>query len=505
MEAQEHQGSDVSNEAQQELQALVGQFYDDPLGFVLFNYSWGEGSLRGYDGPREWQAQFLLDLQRQIRERAFDGVNPVEPIRFSTASGHGIGKSALVSWLIDFIQSTRPFSKGVVTANTGEQLRTKTWSELAKWHSLGLTGQWFTMTSGKGSMSRYYKAHPEQWRVDAQTCREENSEAFAGLHASNSTPFYIFDEASAVPDKIFEVREGGQTDGEPMVFDFGNPTRNTGRFFMNMKGKFRHSYTRRFINSEDVEGTNKELFKQWEEDYGRDSDFYKVRVLGQFPDAGSLQFIPMSLYDDNAGRDVYVSEDDPLIMGVDVARFGDDKSVIWMRHGRDCSVPGFKAYKGMDTQFIGNEVSRLAKKYRPDAIFIDGGGVGAGVVDRARTLGVEVIEVDFGGKPQNTHRFKDTAAEMWSNLKEALKEGVRLPEDEDLRTDLTSREYGYTASGTKIQLERKEEMKKRGLSSPDLADALALTYVYPVQANRGGYRGSEERDLRNWDYDPFDI
>ena len=184
-------------------------------------------------------------------------------------------------------------------------------------------------------MNYYHKDYREQWRCDAQTSREENSESFAGLHAANSTPFYIFDEASGIPDKIFEVREGGLTDGEPMVFDFGNPTRNTGRFFQHMEGRFRTRYNRRWIDSRDVEQTNKELFKQWAEDYGEDSDFFKVRVKGEFPDAGSLQLIPMSYYEDNVETDIASHPFDPVVMGVDVARFGDDQSVVWIRRGRD--------------------------------------------------------------------------------------------------------------------------------------------------------------------------
>ena len=121
--------------------------------------------------------------------------------------------------------STRPYCKGVVTANTAEQLRSKTWSELSKWHSKCITKEWFAFHAGRGNMKIVHVDHPEEWNCQAQTSKEENSEAFAGLHAASSTPFYIFDEASAVPDKIFEVREGGTTDGEAMTFDFGNPTR----------------------------------------------------------------------------------------------------------------------------------------------------------------------------------------------------------------------------------------------------------------------------------------
>jgi len=485
-------------EAEFELQRQIGEFYDDPLGHVLFSYPWGEGSLKGRK-PQKWQVEQLLQIGEEVRKRGFDGIHAVKPLQMSTASGHGIGKSALVSWIIRWIMDTRPFCKGIVTANTGEQLRTKTWSELAKWHHMGITKHWFTLTSGAGSMSYYHVAHRETWRCDAQTCREENSESFAGLHAANSTPFYIFDEASAVPDKIWEVREGGLTDGEPMTFDFGNPTRNTGAFFRNMQGKTRDRYIKRFINSEDVEQTNKELFRQWEQDYGRDSDFYRVRVLGQFPKAGSLQFIPMDLFDKNVGKAVYVGPSDPLVMGVDVARFGDDRSVIWMRHGRDAATPGFKIYKEVDTMTLASEIARLNVEYRPDTIFVDGGGVGGGVIDRCRQLGVDVVEVNFGGKATN-EQYANLRAQMWGNLREALKDGIALPVDEDLRADLTSVEYGYNLR-SQIQLEKKDDMKKRGLSSPDLADALALTYVYPVAPARQGYKG--DQNLTKSAYDPF--
>jgi hypothetical protein len=487
-------------EANMALAEQIGQFYDDPLGHVLFSYEWGVGSLKGRDGPQQWQRDFLNQVGEEVRKRGFDGIKAVPALMFSTASGHGIGKSALVAWLIRWIMDTRPMAKGIVTANTGEQLRTKTWAELAKWHTLGITKHWWTLTSGSGSLSYYHNEYREQWRCDGQTCREENSEAFAGLHAANSTPFYIFDEASGVPDKIYEVREGGLTDGEPMVFDFGNPTRNTGRFHQNMVGKFRNQYIRRHIDSRDVEQTNKDLFKTWADLYGEDSDFFKVRVKGQFPTSGSLQFIPMNLYEDNVELDVFVGEHDPLVMGVDVARFGDDESVIWMRHGRDATTPGFKRYKEVDTMALAAEVARLAEEYRPDAIFIDGGGVGGGVIDRCRQLEVDVIEVNFGAKATQSG-YANMRAQMWDRMRKALKDGVSLPDDEDLRTDLTGVEYGYNLRN-ELQLERKEDMKKRGLKSPDIADALALTYALPVFPNRSGYKGAAPHAQH--EYDPFE-
>lgn len=486
-------------EVQRELVEEISQFYDDPLGHVLFSYPWGTGQLHGRTGPQKWQRDFLVEIGEKVRDRGFDGVNAVRPVQFSTASGHGIGKSALVAWLIRWIMDTRPYAKGIVTANTGEQLRTKTWSELAKWHGMGITGHWYELTSGMGSMSYYHRDYPKQWRCDAQTCREENSESFAGLHAANSTPFYIFDEASGVPDKIFEVREGGLTDGEPMTFDFGNPTRNTGRFHANMRGRFRDQYIRKVIDSRDVEQTNKELFSRWADLYGEDSDFFKVRVKGEFPDASSLQFIPTSYYDDNVDTEVYIGPSDPLIMGVDVARFGDDDSVIWMRHGRDAAHPSFKRYKGVDTMTLAAEVTRLVGEFNPDAVFIDGGGVGGGVIDRCRQLGVDVIEINFGSKAP-VAGFANMRAYMWSQMRDALREGVSLPADQDLKTDLIGVEYAYTLKND-LQLESKDAMKKRGLASPDLADALALTYAMPVvPTSRAGYTGDAQH---NAEYDPF--
>ena len=266
-----------ANEAELQLATDLSNLFADPLGYVMYIFPWTsyqtiqlvelqspyKERFSGCKyGPDVWACEFLDALGEEIKARKFDGRSAVDPIQMATASGHGIGKSVLVAWLIKFIMDTRPFSKGTVTANTAEQLKTKTWAELGKWHKLSLTEHWFIYNSGRGAMNLAHKKHKEEWRCDAQTCREENSEAFAGQHAASATSFYIFDEASAVPDKIFEVREGGTTDGEPMVFDFGNPTRNSGRFFEHCAGRFRHRYKVRCIDSRSVSITNKERIQQ---------------------------------------------------------------------------------------------------------------------------------------------------------------------------------------------------------------------------------------------------
>ena len=510
----------------EELASLIGRYYDDPLGYVMFVFPWDiykpiqlvelqspykERFPNAKYGPDAWACEFLDDLGREIKSRNFNGHTAVNPIQMATASGHGIGKSVLVAWLIKFIMDTRPFSKGTITANTAEQLKTKTWAEVGKWHKMSMTEAWFIYNSGRGAMNLSHKDHKEEWRCDAQTCREENSEAFAGQHAANATSFYIFDEASAVPDKIFEVREGGTTDGEPMVFDFGNPTRNSGRFFEECAGRFRHRYKVRCIDSRDVAITNKSRIKDWEDDYGEDSDFFKVRVRGMFPSAGSLQFIATALVEEAQLREIAPDDADSLLIGVDVARFGDNESVLYPRIGYDARSWKAERYQGLDTVQLVGKVIEMVRAFRAlgkacAGLFVDGGGVGGGVVDQLRSLGYDVIEVQFGSKPINGKTYRYKSDEMWGNMRDAMPKlclpANNQPNGVDLRADLTQREFGYTLTGNKVHLETKKDMVARGVESPDIADALALTFaqhVAPLHSSLRGQMQSVESE-----YDPLE-
>ena len=454
----------------------LAKYYADPFGYVMWAFPWGEGPLKGFDGPRTWQKEILISLGEAIKERGFNGVNPVDPIQYSRASGHGIGKSALTAWIIKFILDTRPYAKGVVTANTSDQLKTKTWAELGKWHSMSVTKELFDYHATKGNMNIVSRDYPEQWRCDAMTCREENSEAFAGLHAATSTPFYIFDESSAVPEKIFEVAQGGLTDGEPMWFLFGNPTRNTG-FFRQTFSKQRHRWDHGQIDSREVDGTNKELFARWIEDYGEDSDFVRVRVKGAFPRASVMQLIPGDLVEAAMGKHLRKDQFDyaPKILGVDVAWYGDDRSCIFIRQGLAAKI--LWEAREVDSPDIAGMVATFEDKYKTAATFIDA-GMGNGVIDHLRRLGRNPIAVHFGGKVNNP-KYLNKRAEMWGEMLDWLKLGPAIPDNMDLYEDLTAPEYHMTLRG-QIQLERKEDMKKRGLASPDLADGLALTFAQPV-------------------------
>jgi len=245
--------------------------------------------------------------------------------------------------------------------------------------------------------------------------------------------------------------------------------------------------------------TDKRKLDEWVEDYGEDSDFVKVRVRGEFPSASSMQFIPSDLVEDARLRRTERFSHEPLILGVDVARFGDDLSVIAVRKGRDASTYPWKKFRNLDTMQLASRVSEAMSEYKADAVFVDGGGVGGGVVDRLRQLSVNCIEVNFGQKADDA-RYFNKRAQMWGRMKDWFNGGA-IPDNRELYDDLIGVEYGYTITN-QIQLEKKEDMKKRGLASPDFGDALALTFAYPV-APKGIQAGPSEAARARREYNPL--
>ena len=504
----------------EEIVEELGRCYDDPLRFVLWAFPWGstpefsivplaEPWASRYPGckygPDKWACEELDYIGEQVRKNAFDGRHAVEPVRIAISSGHGIGKSCFTAFLVCWILATRPGSKGVVTANTANQLKTKTFAEIAKWLKRSLVADMFEIKAE----SIESKDSPESWRVDAQTCREENSESFAGQHSASSSSFYIFDEASAVPDVIWEVAEGGLTDGEPFMFVFGNPTRNTGRF-RECFGKRRHQWHTRQIDSRNVFITNKKQIEEWRKEYGEDSDFFRVRVRGVFPNASSMQFIPTALAEEAAKRELGHDSATAAIVGVDVARFGDDDSVIYTRIGRGY-LP-IKRFHGLSTTQLVARVKQHFDKLRRLGfprdriyIFVDEGGVGGGPKDMLRDDGYPVRGVQFGAAADDPKTYSRLREEMWGRMKLWLADGGTIPNDRGLIDDLTAPEYDILPGG-QVKLESKKDMKKRGLSSPDAADALALTFAYRVEE----YVPLAELDMRarrrgRRDFDPFAV
>lgn len=465
---------------QKRMHEEIGAFRFDPLGYVMYVFPWMVAGtpLAQEDGPEQWQKDVLIRLGLGL-------ISTDEALREAIASGHGIGKSALVAWIIHWALATVADTRGVVTANTEGQLRTKTWPELAKWHALAINRDWFILTAT--ALYSSLSGHEKTWRVDAISWSENNTEAIAGLHNKGKRAFVLFDEASAIPDAIWETIEGALTDShtELLWAVFGNPTKNVGRFRECFAGgRFAHRWTHAQIDSRTVTMTNKALIEEWVKDYGEDSDFVRVRVRGVFPRAGSMQFIDAERIDNARQRPAVPDPASALVMGVDIARHGADQSVICFRRGADArSVPPIKL-RIPDLMALAGRIMSEVIARNPQAVFVDATGMGWGVYDRLKQLGCPgLVAVDFSGAPDrpvadSNAKYANKRAEMWGFMRDWLAVGCTR-DDPELTADLGNVEYGYDANDA-ILLEKKEHMRKRGLASPDSGDALALTFAYPA-------------------------
>jgi hypothetical protein len=461
----------------------VSKFYADPLGFVMFAYPWGEpGPLEKESGPDDNQKEFLNSLGEEVRARRFDGSNPVMPIQMSETSGHGTGKSALGAWITSWVISTRPYSIGTVTAGTYKQLEEKTWAAVKYWMKLCITAHWFDIQSS----GVFHKRFPETWKLTPQTCKQENAQSFAGQHARTSTSWYLFDEASEVPDKIWETAEGGLTDGSPMFFAWGQPVRNTGEFYRVCFGDKKVRWNHRRVDSRTSRFTNKKLIEQWVSDYGIDSDFVKVRVLGLPPAASELQYIDKGRIDAARQRSVPVLPDEPLVAGFDVSGGGRAWNVIRFRRGLDGKPAGMDPIRipGEQDPERSQRVgicAELLRDRRPGkqlaAMFVDS-AFGAAIVVRLKMLGfTNVHEVNFGGTSPD-HHCLNMRAYMWMKSKEWLLLGA-LPDDNELCGQLALPGYHINNSG-KLVIESKASIQERGEQSPDDADAFCLTFAQSI-------------------------
>ena len=425
-------------------QQLVDDLYSfrfDPLKCVLYSFPWGEGELADSEGPRQWQREKLEALRDHLTNQATRYIPYLEAV----ASGHGIGKSAEVAFIIHWALSCWEDARIVVTANTGDQLQTKTVPESKKWFRRAINAHWFEPRSETIKVKD--AQHKDTWRADFVTWSIEKTEAFAGLHNEGKIIVLIFDESSAIPDKIWEVAQGALTDEKTIIIwlAYGNPTKNTGSF-RECFGRFAHRWKTRQIDSRTVEGTNKEQIEKWIEDYGEDSDFVRVRVRGEFPRAGSTQFIPSDVVAEARKAHYDVPPILPKIAACDVARFGDDQSVIGDRQGRRGRI--HKRFRGLDVVQLSDRCIEYIDLEKPDAFVIDGDGIGAGVYDylNHRGYGRKTLLVEFhgGAKPNDAAKYFNKRAEVWGEMRDWLVAGVQIPDDPELDTELTSIEYGFS-------------------------------------------------------------
>jgi len=436
------------------LKKVLARFRRDPVFFVTYAFN---------VEPTHQQAQILRAIAKP-------------GAKVSVSSGHGIGKTAALAWAIDWFLLFFPHCRIPCTAPTSSQLHSVLWAELKRWHSV--------MEEPWKSELKVMKdkvivvSDPDRFAV-ARTARKEDAEALQGFHAKNL--LFIIDEASGVHDKIFESARGSLSTKRARVLMTSNPTRLQG-FFWKSHHRNRNHWTRFQFSSEDSPLVDKAYVEEIREEYGDDSDYFRVRVAGKFPRAAISQLISLELAEAAARRklgksDYYFA---PVVLGVDVAWEGDDRSVVVLRQGLHSRVLGH--WRNLSTMALGDLVAQFEDQYQADAVFVDAGW-GAGTIDRLRSLNRNPIPVFFGESAMEQKRFANKRAEMWVRLLEWLQHGGQIPDMPELIEDLTGPMKMFSPSG-KIQLERKEDMKKRGLASPDFGDALALTFASPVSRKK---------------------
>jgi len=444
------------------------EFKFDPVSWTHFFFPFGKKGtmLEDSDGLDTWQVDYLNDLAERMKAK------PKENHRFAVASTHGSGKSALVAIFILWYMSTRPQANITLTANTSNQLMTKSFRELGVWHDIVLNKHWFERTATK-----LYHTSDQAWVCHAIPNNPDKPEAISGAHAKNMV--VIIDEASAIDYRVYEALYGSMSTEGAMWLTFGNGTRSTGPFFDTFHGQ-KHRWNTRHIDGRDCKMTNKEVIQQFIDDYGINSDIVKVRWLGQFPAAGDDVLIPADKIEAAAMRELTPTSytNFPILFGIDVARGGTDESVVVRRQGPKVQVLGRFMLK--DLMELSKKILDLYRQQHPDHLFVDETGVGAGVYDRLKQLGLPVTGVNFATRAVDQRSYSQTRSELWGRMKEWLMDEVDVPNDRDLIEQLKQQPYGYNEK-MQIQLLSKKHMRSQGLKSPDIADALAVTFYSDIQ------------------------
>lgn len=427
--------------------------------------------------PLQWQRDFLSAAARGER-------------RISIRAGHGVGKSTACAWLVIWHLTTRMPQKCVATAPTAPQLFDALFSEIkAQLRKLPpFIQDLFETTSERIVL----KAAPESSFVSARTSSKERPEALAGIHSEHV--LLIADEASAIPEEIFEAAAGSMSGEHALTVLIGNPTRNSGLFYQTHHALKRDWFTMH-VNCEDVPFVSRDFIKQIASTYGEGSNAYRVRVLGEFSVAEDDTMISAELVDASMVRDVAWDDNPPLVYGLDVARFGDDASVLVKRRGN--IVTEIKMWRGLDLMQLTGAVVNEANLDRPAEICVDSIGLGAGVADRLREVGQPARDVNVAESAAMNPSADRLRDDLWLQMRDWLAQrACKLPQDPDLRMDLVSPRFTFTSSG-KVKLESKAELKKRLRRSPDRADALALTFASTAALVGGRYAAwSKNKPLR---------
>jgi hypothetical protein len=457
------------------LTEFVLRYRDDPVLFVK--------EVLGAE-PYDYQSEFLNAIS--------DGER-----KMSVRSGHGTGKSTSASWAMLWFLLLRFPNKVVVTAPTSSQLFDALFAELKRWIN-ELPPHLQQLLTVKSDRVELTSAASEAF-ISARTSRAETPEALAGVHSENV--LLVVDEASGVPEKVFEAAAGSMSGHSATTLLLSNPTRSSGTFYESQTRMSKSWWTRRW-SCVDSPLVSDEFVEEMRERYGEESNAFRIRVLGEFPMADDDTIIPFHLAHSATQRDIEMTPDIKPIWGLDVARFGTDKTALCKRYGN--VVTDIDAWQGLDLmQTVGRvmaEYEALPSSQRPTEILVDSIGVGGGVVDRLRELGVPVRGINVGEAPAMGKTYMNLRSELWFKTKGWLEDrSCKIPRNDQLVAELTGIRYAFTSSG-KMKAESKDAMRKRGLKSPDLADALCLTMasdaVTALSGNNNNWNKSIRRNLK---------
>ena len=430
---------------------LLVKLHDDPVLFVE--------TIIGAK-PQKWQADALMAVARNDR--------------VSIKSGHGVGKTAFQSWLVLWWLLTHYPCKVAVTANTAHQLSDVLWTEIDKW-ARSLPDGFKNLLEFKSDKISL-KGASDSFAV-ARTSRRENPEALQGFHSENM--LFICEEASGIPDVVFQVGEGAMSTQGAKTVMCGNPTRSDGFFYESFHNQ-RHVWHNITVSCHDASTVSEEFLSNMSAKYGEDSNVYRVRVLGEFPTQSDDVLVPLYIVEEATKRDVEPSPTTPTVWGLDVARFGGDRSALAKRQGQVLIEP-IKTWQNKDLMELAGivltEYEACNYQNRPQAIYIDAIGLGAGLADRLRELDLPAVAVSVSETASLKERFGRLRDELFWNAREWFEgRDVKIPEDDTLIQEITGIRYKYLSTG-KLKVESKDEMKRRGHRSPDVADAFVLTFA----------------------------
>ena len=447
---------------------------------------------------REGPARFAVDALGMIPEwddEKKQGVIPwwweaseklVRKQRLSIRSGHGVGKSAFLAITVIWFETCYFPTKIPCTAPTAHQLSDVLWAEIAKWLRVleektpGLADQ-FEWTQDEFRL----KAAPKESFAVARTARADKPEALQGFHSDNL--LIIADEASGVPDIVFEVGQGAMsTEGAFAIFA-ANPTRRSGMFY-ETHHSLRDRWETMVVSGETCPLVSQQFIDDIAFQYGRDSNVFRVRVQGEFPTADDDTVIPIDLCESAKMREVNAYGN--TVWGIDVARFGRDRTVL-VKRCTNATLEKHKAWSGNDTMQTSGRIYAewldTPPEKRPTTIFVDSIGIGAGVTDRLMELGLPVTGVNVAEEASVSELYLRLRDELWFKARKWLeKKDCKLEDDEQLIAELSLPKYAFSSSG-KLKVESKDEMKKRYPQSPDIADAFCLTFAHAIENRQRGY------------------